>query len=222
MCFDKDVSLNTFIIGMFALLMVKLNENTPYSIKGYKDEVYIYLFLISVISMQLIEYMLWSNLDNKNLNKIMSLLALLLIILQPLFALLAGSASTKILMLYLLSIILIIIYKIVYNPVVFYTDVNDTHLRWNWLNFNGYENIIIIGWLFALFYGLYLRDMKVHNKINLYNHGFIMLILIFSIYMYFKNNTWGSLWCFWFNIFSFYLLVSILIIKPFMRYNNIC
>lgn len=44
MCFDKDVSLNTFIIGMFALFMVKLNENTPYAIEGYKDEVYIYLF----------------------------------------------------------------------------------------------------------------------------------------------------------------------------------
>ena len=222
MCFDKDVSLNTFIIGMFALFMVKLNENTPYAIEGYKDEVYIYLFLISVISMQLIEYMLWSNLDNKKLNKIISLLALLIVMLQPLFSLLAGSASKNIIMLYLLFVTVIILYKTVYNPFMLYTDVKNTHLSWNWLNFKGYENIMIIGWLLALFYGMYLRDMKVYNRINLYNHGFLMLILIFSIYMYFKNNTWGSLWCFWFNIISFYWLVSILIIKPFMKYNNIC
>jgi hypothetical protein len=221
MCFDKDVSLNTFIIGMFALFMVKLNENTSYCIDWYKGEIYTYIFLISVISMQLIEYILWSNLDNKKLNRILSLLALLLIISQPLFSLLAGSASKTIIMLYLSLFILFLLYKNAYNPINLHTDVNDTHLRWNWLTFNGYENILLIVWLLALFYGIYLRDMKVHNRIDVFTHGVVMLILIFSVYMYFKKNTWGSLWCFWINIISFYLLVSILIIKPFMRYNNI-
>jgi hypothetical protein len=221
MCFDKQVSINTFILGIFALIMLKLNENTPYGMKGYKNEVYAYLFLLSIISMQLIEYMIWSNLDNKKLNTIFSMIALILIFSQPLFSLLSGNAGNKIIITYLAMIVAILLYKTLYNPIIFTTDVNGTHLRWNWLKLNGVEYTFLILWMLALFYGMYLRDIRINNKINILNHGFVILILIFSVYMYSKTDTWGSLWCFWINIISIYILFKIVFINTFMTYNKI-
>lgn len=127
MCFDKNVSINTFLIGLFTLFLMKLNENTDYS---NKYNLYTYLFFLSILSMQLLEYFIWSNLENKNMNQILSLLGLILIISQPLFGLLSIEATNYIII-YLTIIISLLLYKYFTGTLVLTTTVNDTHLQWN-------------------------------------------------------------------------------------------
>lgn len=145
------------------------------------------------------------------------MIALILILSQPLFSLLPGNAGNKLIITYLA----IVVFLLIYNPIIFTTDINGTHLRWNWLKLNGVEYTFLIVWMIALFYGMYLKDIRIHNKINILKHSFVFFILIFSVYMYSKTDTWGSLWCFWINIMSIYLLLEIIFVKPFIRYNNI-
>ena len=69
MCWNQYVSINTFVFSVFVLLLIMYNNKySPYKIKEL-DNIYAYIFLMSFFTMQLIEFFLWRNLDNKELNK---------------------------------------------------------------------------------------------------------------------------------------------------------
>ncbi len=63
MCWNATVSLNTFLFSFFAVNFAYFNNVI---------NIYEYLFINSFISMQLIEYFTWKNLNNKNLNRLLS------------------------------------------------------------------------------------------------------------------------------------------------------
>ena len=85
MCWNEHVSLNTFLFSFGVLLLVMYNNAyTPYKIPSCTG--IMYLFLASFIFMQLIEFFIWRNLHNAY-NHLFSVLALLLVSVQPLISL---------------------------------------------------------------------------------------------------------------------------------------
>lgn len=71
MCWNKDVSINTFLFSIFVLILIIYNNNyTQYKIDEVNN-IFAYIFLLSFILMQLIEYFLWQNLNDKFYNKIL-------------------------------------------------------------------------------------------------------------------------------------------------------
>lgn len=56
MCWNQKVSLNTFLFSLFAASFAYFNNVLNF---------YTYLYFISFISMQLVEYFAWGNLNNK-------------------------------------------------------------------------------------------------------------------------------------------------------------
>ena len=79
MCWNPDISINTFIFACFALVFIFLASFTKYKLDAFKPLVYLLIFQAAL--MQLIEYFLWNNLKNKN-NVILSKLAACIIFLQ--------------------------------------------------------------------------------------------------------------------------------------------
>ena len=83
MCWNEYVSINTFVFGIFVLLLIAFNNKySQYKIADFENP-YLYFFIGSVISMQFIEFVLWRNLNNKSINKTMSILGSLLLGIHP-------------------------------------------------------------------------------------------------------------------------------------------
>ena len=88
MCWNEHVSLNTFIFSIFVLLLIAYNNKyTQYKIEMFNNK-FVYIFFASFITMQLIEFFLWRNLNNPRLNNLFSIMGSLLLIIQPIASLL--------------------------------------------------------------------------------------------------------------------------------------
>ena len=74
MCWNETVSLNTFIFSLFGISFAYFN-NVINS--------YLFVHLLSFNSMQLLEYFTWKHLNNKKINRLLSMLGLFLIFIQP-------------------------------------------------------------------------------------------------------------------------------------------
>ena len=84
MCWNADISINTFLFGIFALVFIFLaNTYTKYKQETFKNPL-VYLLLLEVASIQLIEFFLWRNLKNKKINELLTSFALYIIIIEPL------------------------------------------------------------------------------------------------------------------------------------------
>ena len=84
MCWNKEVSLNTFIFGTISLLFIYYNNTyTHYKLKEFINT-WIYLLIFSVICMQLLEYYIWDNIKDMSINKKLTILSFMLILIQPL------------------------------------------------------------------------------------------------------------------------------------------
>jgi hypothetical protein len=76
MCWSANVSLNTYIFGLFACIFSYMNN---------RIKLYNLFFLQSFMSIQLIEYFVWKKQFS---NKLLSQIAYILILVQPIFAIL--------------------------------------------------------------------------------------------------------------------------------------
>ena len=86
MCWNEDVSLNTFLFSGFVLLLIVYNNTyTKYKIKEL-NSIWVYLFFMSFIFMQLIEYFIWKNIKTKY-NHLFTVCALLILCFQPIASL---------------------------------------------------------------------------------------------------------------------------------------
>ena len=88
MCWNQYVSLNTFMFSIFVLLLIAYNNKyTQYKTPLFNNK-FVYFFFLSFITMQLIEFFIWRNIDNKKLNNLFSTLGALLLLIQPIASLL--------------------------------------------------------------------------------------------------------------------------------------
>ena len=219
MCWNAEVSLNTFVFSLFTLCIVYYNnEYTRYKIPIFENK-WLYVFLILTFTMQLIEFFIWKNLKN-NYNQFFTKCAFILVYLQPIASLMLLSNLT------LRNILLIpyLIFGIPYlTNIVSSNKINTTlsktgHLVWNNLkfNFNGHTiNIFLFFiWLFLLLFS-FLYEQRWEYL--------LFAIVTISVFLYNELNSAASMWCWFVNAICIYLLSYLLFYLPFYekkRYVN--
>jgi len=219
MCWNKDVSLNTFMFSMVTLLFIYYNNKyTKYKIKEFTT-IWVYLLFVSFISMQIVEYFLWNYMGNNKLNKLFTYLAIFVILLQPFCSimLLKDDNTKKNMMLCYFLFILVLVYFYIVTKKNIKTSIADNgHLKWDWLPLSSEIIFCIVWslWFFFLFYPLY--------KTNIKSMLICFSILCVSIYTYLKHHTYHSMWCWMTNFIMFIFLIQILVILPYKEKGTLC
>jgi hypothetical protein len=187
MCWNQSVSLNTFFFGLFAVSLALYNKViTPVGSLG----------ALSFISMQLVEYFTWRNLGNKETLSVLSKLGLGLILSQPL---LVHAGRVQNFAISLVYVVCILLFFSSHTNTFSMHKADNGHLSWTWLPTS------------PLFIGLWLMFFLLpflYTKEYLFFFTLLLTILL-SLYTYYKDNTWGSMWCWFANIYSVYLMVLI-------------
>ena len=211
MCWNQYVSINTFMFGIFVLCLIFFNNKySSYKLPVFKNP-YVYLFLLSVILMQLVEYVLWRNINNKVINRIFSTLGLLLLVVQPMasLCLLSNiSLRNKLLLWYSIPAILFFMYNIFATNI--HTEVSPlNHLVWKWtVSRNSmFDNFVKLYYLFFLFFAL------MYN--GYYKSLFFLFLYVVLIYYFGKEGSSGSVWCLCVNLMMLYFMLNILVIMPY-------
>tara|TARA_B100000902_G_C27255195_1_gene887453 strand:- start:85 stop:762 length:678 start_codon:yes stop_codon:yes gene_type:complete len=204
MCFNKEISLSTFILAL-GISFLFIIRNRP-------NDILIGIFNLTIASMQLVEYFIWSNMNNDEKNKFYTRIAKLTYILHPLIILIGFyyfgtlNINNKLL---IYPIIFSIIYTYYLIVKLFKSPYNvstigkiNKHLSWNgniktnnnniytYIHYIYYATIIIL-------FPLLIKPFK---------HGLFLssLILFTAILSYMKTNneqnindksSWKSLWC---------------------------
>lgn len=216
MCWNQYVSINTFVFGIFVLLLVAFNNSYSNYKIDFFNNTYAYFFVITVITMQFFEFLLWRNINNTKINQIVSILGLILLALQPLASLLLIqniNLRNTLLPIYVVPALIYLTYTILTTNI--HTIVSKAgHLSWYWTNPNDkIFNIIVL-----IFYMIFLFFPMIYNK---YYKALLLLLLFFVFkYYYQKDGSANSLWCFSVNIVMLYFLIQILLIFPFNEIFN--
>lgn len=214
MCWNQHVSLNTFLFSIFVLLLIIYNNAfTQYKIT-YLNNPWMYLFFASFIFMQLIEFFIWRNIDNKFYNNIFSTMAALLIVFQPLASLMLlsnVSLRNTLLMIYIITAAPYFIYKTL-TKTMYSTVSKKGHLNWVFSDlkgvFFGNTSFAFIWWLFFFLFSLFYE-----RQWSGFLFGFILLLT--SYYNYTNDQTVGSMWCWIVNSVMIYYAAYLLIYLPF-------
>jgi len=201
MCWNANVSLNTYIFGLFATMFGYLNNKITFT--GL-------LFTQTWLSMQLIEYFIWNKTFS---NRTLSQIAFVFVACQPLFGILSisNSISNANFIKYgvLVSYACFAIITMTTHPwskIDFTsTPAANGHLAWNWLK---YPNTSLLIWF------MFLSIKFIVNK-----EWFILSLVTVSAALtyslYHKTFTWGSLWCWACNFVSFMIIIDVF-------YDDIC
>lgn len=218
MCFNKELSLFIFILGL--VTSIKIIKNNPNSNKSLLSGIII--ILISCI--QLVEFFLWkynnnANTDNSKImaNKFIIYILFLQVIIPYIFALITNIISfnkNSNNYTYIYSIIISIIVFVYFLIFIYYfslindnpskyiskKDIGSCKLIWGPLETFYKENSILLVFMILL-YALFFLFLGILMKSNIELFILIIVSFIFSfIYSYiFSNNfisIFGTLWCF--------------------------
>jgi len=227
MCWNEEVSLNTFMFSMGTLGFVLYNNHyTQYKINFF-DNIYVIFFVFLVISVQLIEYFLWKSLKTKNIsmNRTWSIIGYIVILLQPIITLMWVSNNNirnTLLALY------IAIYGLaaIVNPIQFEAIKHKSgHLQWLFTHhdkdftFKGVLNFLATCiWSISFFTGFYyLVDFPCFVVITLLT----LSMLLYYIYSG-KTEIFNSNWCWLSNGMALAIAFFILFVLPYREYQTIC
>jgi hypothetical protein len=217
MCWNQEVSLNTFLFSSFVLgLVVYNNAYTQYKIKEFNN-VWMYAVYFIFISMQLAETLIWRNINNPFYNNLFTLSALLILYLQPI-------ASLMLLTNLKIRNILLPAYAIfgaLYNIYVIKTgkilsSVSPKgHLIWNLKGNDSLSHFAFLVWTFCLFFSAFYEGKWIYIL-------FGIPLLLLTFYNYASDNSAGSLWCWSVNAISVFLAAHLLFYLPFCVNKSIC
>lgn len=176
MCWNAEVSLKSFAMGVLSILIGFV----------YGVPLPLLFFCSTIVLMQLIEYVVWSNYTNQEINKKASLAAIGLLSLQPVASILTLTSLP-------LQKSLLILYFITGGLSIFFsqsrefrmTKAENGHLAWNWLE---HSEVSLLVYFIFLLVPLLLNKAFILLGLSLFT-------LIVSLYTYHKENTWGSMWC---------------------------
>jgi len=187
MCFSKEVSLGTFIIGAIGSALV-------YSFNTKIDKI-LAIFFFYIILIQLMEFILWNNLKCNTINKITTFIAIILNATLPVVLALLLLYNyklpnqTSVIIFTILYSIMMLIYNLQTKELC--TLKNQfNHLEWGWHFLNMYVFVYLI-------YVLYLAYIILSIPFN-WNITLLLLVIIpylISIYIYLGTGAIGSVWC---------------------------
>jgi len=214
MCWNENVSLNTFLFSGFVLALIIYNNSfTKYKIHELNNK-WVYLFIASFVFMQLIEFFIWRNINNKFYNNIFSIFAVLLLIIQPIVSIMIITniqLRNLLLISYLLLVIPFSIYKFSTNHI--HSVVSEGgHLIWNFFNI---PPILWIVWLFFFLFSFF-YEKKWFGII------FGLITLFIAVINYKNDNTMGSMWCWSVNSIMIYYAIYLLLYLPFLEKTKVC
>jgi hypothetical protein len=196
MCFNANVSIATYVIGMIGCFVLYRDKYIPEAI-----------FLALVIQMQLVEYFIWrnqpcnieSNKTGVEVNKMATRMGIIINHLQP-FVLWLAIVMLSPMALPNWMHYLIVLYALM---AIYYTNgVLNTlecttvsaksapHLHWKWNE--GTFNVPFYSTYLALFVLLSFYGLK-HGEVS----AFVSLVSYLVSYMIYKDtHAFGSVWCF--------------------------
>lgn len=214
MCWNEELSITTFFITVIVLIFIMItNKFSSERTTRFKE--YIGYFLLSIILMQLIEYFLWRNINNKLYNNIFSTLGVLLLVSQPIMSLNLIEDPIKrdyLIKVYTIPAVIYFIYNI--NTHNINTTISKKkHLKWNWQNKD-----ILFSTLTVLYYLFFLTIPFYFNK-NYITLVFGCVTFLTSLYLYKKDGSFGSIWCYFANALTFFYAFLILIYLPSTKSN---
>lgn len=202
MCWNSQVSMNTFIFSMFGILFALYNKYSPFAI----------LLLFSFIIMQLIEFGIWKSIymKSKYYNNLLSICSLIAILFQPVASILLLYPINQQLMFIFLSVYLFIVgYVLIFSKskaksIYSYVGKNG-HLVWSWAL---KQNINIV--LFIAYFTFFFTPLILSKNYLLFL--ICLVTLIFSLYFFYRYDTWTTMWCWIANILVLILIAKILFI----------
>lgn len=189
MCYNKEVSILTYIVGLIGCINLYFNLNL-------KIEA---IFIGYVIQMQLIEYFIWDNISCNETNIITSKIGSIINHTEPIVLWVAILLlSTKVLPQWVnIYMVLFIIITIFYTLDVFpnectkVTEKSSPHLYWKW-NYNE-----IVGDIYYILFILTINILIINGLEHGYHSAIITtLSFIISYIIYNKNKSVGAMWCF--------------------------
>lgn len=205
MCISKNFSILSFLIAILSsILLIKLVKTNSSKVIGY--------FFIFVAFMQIIDYLIWIDLDcSKGFNLFASKLAHFIHNLQPVVLIILikhfmnprnaifNNLYYPIIVIYTLYVLYTYCNYIKENSLCTNTNIYG-HLKWKWMDsFNYIPYHLIFLFVFFLLYD---------NITIRYSFIYSYLLFFFSLYR-FKENV-GEIWCF---IISSVPLSTLLLIK---------
>jgi hypothetical protein len=193
MCYNKETSITTYIVGSLSSLYLILSKNKSYNIAG--------TFFLFVSQMQLIEYLIWKHqvkCDDYNIK--ISNIGSILNHLQPIILYLSINFFNKNIKNKEILNVMIGIYilcAIKYSTYVYPLNCtildNKNHLFWKW-NHSKYNLYFYILFLVTLILLSYFGFTKPYNII----FAFIIIgTYLLSLYKYGNTKAVGAIWC-WF------------------------
>jgi hypothetical protein len=194
MCWNAEVSLNTFLFGMISMTIVLLLNKISF----------ITILLALTLSLiQLMEYYAWNNINNKDAIFKLSIIGYFIIVSQILI-LNYGFLNNNDRLISVIIILVLSIYFFIYNYQndKFYMEKGkNKHLIWHWVDIpTPLLLIVLIFYIYpAIQYGI-ITSMA------------IIVPLLISLYYYYKYKTWGSMWCYMSNFFWILLILKSLIL----------
>lgn len=155
------------------------------------------LFILSFVSMQLVEYFTWKNLDNKQTVRLLSQIGTLVVLSQIVFAM-NGVPNKGLWFLGFAGVTLLAFSttKIDYSM----HKAPNGHLAWNWLS--TWPKWYLIFWVLC-FLGIFFH-MKSYDTFL-----FSLVTILISYYTYSSSGTWGSMWCWFANILAFWWVAKV-------------
>jgi hypothetical protein len=166
---------------------------------------------------------MWLNMGNPYISRILSLLALAILVSQPFFSLMTiNNTGVRVPMVwtYLFCTIVFIAIKWVRDKNVFNKfNIHKSrmgHLRWNFIlnqEHSSLDMAVFLIWLFFFVFGFFYNGN---------NSGIILgsILLFITYYQYMKDGSFGSMWCWSVNGIMIILAAYLLIVLPFWEKNK--
>jgi hypothetical protein len=197
MCYNPTVSLGTFLFGCIIAIIVYYLNIIDKSI---------IILLLSFTFIQLIEFFTWTYYNNLRINRILSIIAFITIIIQLIllqYYLLEAKYRKISLSIFIVFLILFLIIQLPKTDFRM-TRGKNKHLVWHWMN----QPLI---WLiFGLAFYIIPSYYNKYKYKSIFLFTFITLTI--SLYFNYKYNTWGSMWCYISNIIWIILLIKSILI----------
>ena len=179
MCWNAEVSLESFSFGVIGIILASLT-GLPFPF---------ILFYATIVGMQLVEFVVWEyglggTEESRDINHYASLAASGLLMLQPIASLLTLRNSGPLIVIYL---VLGGIFHLMEKSQYSMTVGKDGHLVWEWIQ----AKRLLFG--LAIYFSFLLLPLIIGKS---WEYLTIVLVTLgISLVAYGKGGTWGSMWC---------------------------
>jgi len=204
MCWNATVSINTFLLSTFAVLLAAVNKVYPWRVLA---------FIMSIAAVQFLEFIIWSYYDNKRVNKYASMMVFFVIALQPLAAAWMLYDQDRRLMNQLMIAYVVIfmaglMFIVTRSRDPFKNMKSDRgrngHLVWHWMAKGNLHLYMLMTYMVFFFTSIWLSGVHWLFWVTL-------ATLAMSLYYFWRFDTWGTMWCWTSNVISLVLIAKVVL-----------